>query len=84
MKKIFIKSSNKFFEDTDIFVKFTDVNYKMASIQGVNIFMDYQKTADKISYKDHILEVERTKNAEKKSFLGEEFDFYCYSMSEVL
>lgn len=55
----------------------------MASIEGVNIYMDYQKTADQISYKDHILELEKTNNAAKRAFLGEEFDFYCYSMSEV-
>ena len=55
----------------------------MASIQGVNVFMDYQKTADQISYKHHILDKERIDNGEKKTFLGNDYDFYCYSMSEV-
>lgn len=80
---MFIKSTNKFFEDSDIFVKFSDVNYKIASIQGVNIFLDYAKSIQEIEYKNHILENERTANLDKREFLGEEYDFYCYCMSEV-
>ena len=84
LKKIFVKSSNQYFEDKELFVKFSDVNNKKLSIQGVNIFMDYSTSSNNISYKEHVISEQRNKHEDKKTFLGEEFEFYCYCMSEVL
>ena len=85
LKSIYIKTTNDKFDDykKSDFFKFGEINYKIFKTNKLSIYLDYETTKEQIEYNSKILEEETKSNVLQKSFLGKEYDFYCYCKSEV-
>jgi hypothetical protein len=86
LKSIYIQTTNEKFDDyknQKEFYKFGEINYKILKVRKLSLFLDYGKSENEINFLSKINDEERMNNYEQKSFLGLDYDFYCYCKSEV-
>lgn len=66
-------------------IPFKDVNHKLVKLEGLSVFMDIynSKENDINSFKNYLMEDFVNKNEQKKSYLKNSFDYYCYCRGEL-
>ena len=92
LKHLIVRSTRSNYElpsDPNEVIPLGEVNYKVAKIEQLSVFMDLYDLDEELNYTKRIStkaieKVNKTKNAEFKMFLKEELNFYYYCKSELL